>query len=161
MQRIAVFADTHIPERAHRLPARLLKALAGVDQIWHAGDATTRSVLDELALVAPVIAVRGNMDLDMPDLPRQQRLHLEGITVQLVHGHGYPKAELGRHLLLAYPDADLIVHGHTHQAFWGRVGTQWVLNPGSPFDPGRTGRGTFGMLMIQDSRITGEIITVP
>lgn len=60
--RIGVVADTHIPGRARALPEALLRGLAGVDLILHAGDICVAPVLDWLAELAPVIAVAGNND---------------------------------------------------------------------------------------------------
>lgn len=60
--RIGVISDTHVPVRARALPGEVLRIFAGVDLILHAGDLVTLDVLDELRAIAPVFAVRGNVD---------------------------------------------------------------------------------------------------
>jgi putative phosphoesterase len=104
-------------------------ALAGVDLILHAGDVGDQLVLDELALIAPVRAVRGNTDSHELDLPAAIDIELDGVRVHVSHGHevGRPGPE---NLSSAY-DATLVVYGHTHRQRVDRVGEQWVVNPGA------------------------------
>src|SRR5687767_5971354 len=64
--RVVVVADTH--SQPHPLTARWIKALAP-SAILHAGDIGNLGVLDDLAQIAPVIAVRGNIDERASDLP--------------------------------------------------------------------------------------------
>ena len=160
MLHVAVLSDTHIPEQAKHLPKSLLKKLAGVDQIWHAGDCTSREVLNELATLAPVVAVRGNMDLGLGELPLCLRFKIAELRVVLLHGHGYSRERLHQELVRAHPNADIIVYGHTHSPFWGKIGEQWLLNPGSPLDASRAGQASFGMLEIDHDQVQGEIVRV-
>ena len=111
--------------------------------IVHTGDLTAAAVLDELSALAPVEAVRGNMDA--PDLrgllPERRVVEAEGLRVGLVHDAG-PAA--GRHERLVgwFPGCDLLVYGHTHLPEVARHGEAWVVNPGSPTErrraPGHT-----------------------
>jgi putative phosphoesterase len=111
--------------------------------IVHTGDLTAPTVLDELSALAPVEAVRGNMD--MPELrgvlPERRIVEAEGLRVGLVHDAG-PAA--GRHERLAgwFPDCDLLAYGHTHLPEVARHRDVWVVNPGSPTErrraPGHT-----------------------
>ena len=72
MTRIGVVADSHVGEYLDALPAELFAALHGCDLVLHAGDISRPWVLDELARIAPVVAVRGDHDqLDGLELPRQ------------------------------------------------------------------------------------------
>ena len=87
MVRVGVVADSHIPDRMRALPPTALEALAGVDAILHAGDICVQRVLDALAAVAPVYAVRGNRDL-LLRLPLDRELSFEVVKVGLTHGHG-------------------------------------------------------------------------
>jgi predicted phosphodiesterase len=63
---LAVVADTH--SHPHPMTATRIRALAP-DAILHAGDIGDRSVLDELTALAPLHAVRGNIDGAMPGVP--------------------------------------------------------------------------------------------
>jgi uncharacterized protein len=147
--RIGVIADTHCPEFVDRLPERVFEVFAGVDLILHAGDVNAQSTLDELARTAPVEAVRGDHDRDLVGLPPVRELTVEGRRVVLVHGHrsrwieephtllwtlslGYfrPHADLSRSLRRRFPDADVIVYGHTHRAEARSIDGALLFNPG-------------------------------
>ena len=105
-------------------------ALEGVSLILHAGDVGGDEVLDELALIAPVMAVCGNTDA--PGDPRLKaviELEAAGLTIHVSHGHelGSPTPEK---LLAAY-SAEVIVYGHTHRALVTRADGRLVVNPGA------------------------------
>ena len=104
-------------------------ALAGVALILHAGDVGGTEILDELALIAPIHAVRGNTDPPGGGLSEAVDLTLEGSRIHVSHGHelGAPKPAL---LAAAYP-VDVVVYGHTHVALVERVGSTLVVNPGA------------------------------
>lgn len=123
---VGLISDTH-----GLLRASAMRALEGVELILHAGDVGNRDVLIELAALAPVHAVHGNVDdIHMPGLEAHRWLSLEGWQIHVSHGH-----EVGRPspaaLLHRYPDADLLVFGHTHQAVVHRAGARVVVNPGA------------------------------
>jgi putative phosphoesterase len=106
------------------------KALEGVELILHSGDVGGDSILDELALIAPVHAVRGNTDPPGdPRLPESIEVRVGGVRIHVSHGHetGAPTPEK----LLARYDADVIVYGHTHEALVVKADGRWVVNPGA------------------------------
>lgn len=177
---LGVLADTHIPDRSAGLHPRILPVFrqAGVQAILHAGDVSVPQVLAELSALAPVHTVGGNRDwLRLPGLPAQLRLSFEGIEIALVHGHGglvgYFKEKITHTLhgyrreyyidLLAraYPGADVIVFGHSHQPLNLRVGQVLLFNPGSaccpenPNDP-----PSAGLLYLSAGSVRGEIISL-
>jgi len=122
---LGLISDTH-----GLLRADVHDALAGVSLILHAGDVGGDAILDELALIAPVAAVRGNTDA--PGQPRlEERIDraIAGLRVHVSHGHevGSPTPAA---LLAAY-DADIIVYGHTHRPLVTRAGRRIVVNPGA------------------------------
>lgn len=105
-------------------------ALAGVERILHAGDVGGDEILDELALIAPVEAVRGNTDRPGdPRLRESLSLDVGGLRIHVSHGHevGAPTPER----LAARYDADVIVYGHTHRPLVARVAGRLVVNPGA------------------------------
>ena len=123
---IGLISDTH-----GLLRASAMHALEGVALILHAGDVGSRDVLIELAAIAPVHAVYGNVDdAHTPELDAHRWLTLEGWQVHVSHGHevGRPTPEA---LLRRYPDAGLIIFGHTHRAVVHRAGGRVVINPGA------------------------------
>lgn len=131
--RIAVVADTH--SQPHPATADRLRALAP-DAIFHAGDIGELAVLDQLATIAPVYAVRGNIDTRAHELPDVLVLDVVAgdrtIRVLLVHIAVYgPKlrAEIAR--LARAEGAALVVCGHSHVPFMGEDRGVTVFNPGS------------------------------
>lgn len=106
------------------------RALAGVELILHAGDVGGDAVLDELGLIAPVVAVFGNTDPPGdPRLTRTIERAVDGVRVHVSHGHelGVPTPEK----LLSRYAADVIVYGHTHQPMIVRASGRLVVNPGA------------------------------
>jgi uncharacterized protein len=146
---VGVLSDTHCPEFVDRLPERIFKVLQGVQLIVHAGDVNASSTLEQLEQIAPVHAVRGDHDRELGSLPRWREVTVEGRKIVVVHGDrsrwieepntflwtvslGYfrPLAGLPRALARKFPDADVIVFGHTHRSHMGRVGRALLFNPG-------------------------------
>lgn len=132
--RVALVADTH--SRPHPAAADLIRELAP-DAILHAGDIGDRDVLDALSKVAPVLAVRGNIDERAADLPDSIAIDVRDgsatvLTVLLMHiaVHG-PKIRADAARLAASHGARLIVCGHSHVPFVGRDRGLTVFNPGS------------------------------
>lgn len=150
--RVGVIADTHIAGKGRSLPVALLEGLAGVDLILHAGDILTAEVLITLGYLAPVEAVAGNNDPPelVAALGRQKLLHLGGWRVGLVHGDGKSGTTLGR-ALAAFPDADVVVFGHSHQPYQAWHENRLVLNPGSPTDKRRAPRYSYAILELGEA----------
>lgn len=124
---VGLISDTH-----GLLRPGVFDRLAGVERILHAGDIGPVDLLIELEAIAPVTAVWGNTDgFDVrARVPEQAVVELEGWTIVVVHGHqlGSPTPDLLRE---AYPEADIIVYGHTHRAVLNRTGKKLVINPGA------------------------------
>ncbi|HEY9227439.1 MAG TPA: metallophosphoesterase family protein [Gemmatimonadaceae bacterium] len=105
-------------------------ALAGVEMILHAGDVGGDDILDELSLIAPVRAVRGNTDaIDDHRLSDAIDTEIGGIRIHVSHGHEVG-APTPAKLLARYP-ADVIVYGHTHKSLVTNAESRWVVNPGA------------------------------
>lgn len=133
-RRILVLGDTHIPDFAPRLPKTLGRYVRSADLILHTGDVTSPSVLDELAEHAPVHAALGNDD--GPDVEAwgarfEVRLELDGLRIAMLHDGGRRDGRQ-RRLARRFPDADLIVFGHSHIPIDTPVDGVRLLNPGSP-----------------------------
>ncbi len=122
---IGLISDTHglVRPRVH-------EALAGVELILHAGDVGGDEVLDELSLIAPVVAVYGNTDA--PGDPRLREAidrTIGGVTIHVSHGHEVGSPTPAR-LLARYP-AQVIVYGHTHRQHVAAMDGRLVVNPGA------------------------------
>ncbi|MBN1654421.1 MAG: metallophosphoesterase family protein [Deltaproteobacteria bacterium] len=132
--RLAIVADTH--SHPHPKTAEWIAALSP-DSILHAGDVGDLVVLDELARIAPVIAVRGNIDERAPLLPDAVTIDVRSgdasvMKLLLIHIAVYgPKIRADAARLTAVSGARLIVCGHSHVPFIGRERGLTVFNPGS------------------------------
>jgi hypothetical protein len=151
---VGLISDTH-----GRVRPDALEALRGADLILHAGDVGGRKVVEALARIAPVRAVRGNTDDPHdPDLADRVDLVVAGMRVHVSHGHelAHPTPER----LAARYDADVIVFGHTHVAVVDRVGSTLVVNPGSAGPARFGGQVSVGRLVITARGVEAEIITL-
>ena len=136
---LLLVADTHLgPGQGSRLTSRIAAHLAAADAVLHAGDLSDASVLKAVRESAPhteIHAVAGNTDHNV-ELPSRLTLELGGCTVALVHNSGPASGRKAR-LRRWFPDADLVVFGHSHLP-WHEVDirtcdhhTQHHVNPGS------------------------------
>ena len=125
--RLGIIADTH-----GLLRPEVFEVFAEVDQILHAGDIGSPDLLTELEAIAPVTAVYGNCDgFDLRSrVPAVVETRIEGLDFLLIHGDqfGQPTPEK---IHRAYPDAEVIIYGHTHQPLLTTVDlVVTVMNPG-------------------------------
>ena len=153
--KIVAISDTHAPRRWKSCPPRVAGYLRQADLILHAGDVCTASVLDELAQYAPVHAVLGNND--GPDVaawgaPETLDLDLAGLKVSMIHDSG-PSAGRLRRMRRRFPEAGLVVFGHSHIPLDESADGLRILNPGSPTDRRRQPHGTIGLLTVADGRL--------
>ena len=153
--RIVVLSDTHAPRRWRSCPPAVASQLRGADLILHAGDVCTAAVLDELAQYAPVTAVVGNND--GPDVAawgaaETASLAAGGLRVAMIHDSGAAAGRLPR-LRARFPEADLVVFGHSHIPLDAADGALRIFNPGSPTDRRRQPHGTIGVLQIASGRL--------
>jgi putative phosphoesterase len=158
--RVAVLSDTHAPRFWKRCPPAVAGHLQGADLILHAGDVCRATVLDELAAFAPVRAVLGNNDT--PDVaawgaPPELSLDLDGLRVAMVHDAG-PMDGRPRRMRRRFPDAQLVVFGHSHIPLDLAADGVRLFNPGSPTDKRRQPHGTMGLLDIADGALVGARI---
>lgn len=150
--KIGVISDTHVKGLGD-MPAPILRALAEVDLIIHAGDFTEVVVLDGLRKLGEVKAVHGNMDsVELKRvLPPEDLFEVNGKKVGLTHGSGGPRG-IAKRVREMFGDVSIIIYGHSHEPY------NAVIRGSLLFNPGR-GRDSFGLLTIDDE-IRGEIIRV-
>jgi putative phosphoesterase len=155
VRHVVVVADTHIRRGgSRRLPDAAYAHLERADVILHAGDILVGEVLDELAGFAPVHAVLGNNDQELVGvLPEVVELDLEGVKVAMVHDSG-DAAGRARRLRRRFPDAGVVVFGHSHIP-WLAPGLdgQVLLNPGSPTERRRQPVHTLATFDVEDGRL--------
>jgi len=162
---IGVISDTHIPERSEHIPKEIISGLKDVDLIIHAGDLVELKVLDILKKINPqVIAVYGNMDyLEVKkNLPSQQIVELEGLSVGICHGWGAPNKlkEVVRDVFKG-KKVDMIIFGHSHFPINESTEGVYYFNPGSACDKIFSPFNSYGILEIEDKKIKkAEIIKI-
>jgi putative phosphoesterase len=114
-----------------------------------------------LEAIAPVIAVRGNTD--RADIwaraPEEVELELAGWKTVVVHGDkfGSPTPVILRN---AYPDAEIIVFGHTHRPLLNRAGGRLVINPGAAGPRRFDLAPSVGIMTLSDDGAEAEIIEI-
>jgi len=148
--KIGVLSDTH-----GLLRPEVALAFAGVDHIHHLGDVGRISILDELRAIAPVTAVRGNIDREGPcaDLPETEVVLFHGRYLYLLHD----LATL--HLDPAAAKFAAVLYGHSHVPNFTHKRGVLYFNPGS-CGPRRFNLPvTVGLLTIEeDAEPRAEII---
>jgi hypothetical protein len=151
---IGLISDTH-----GMLRAGVHQAFAGVELILHAGDVGGDEILDELELIAPVMAVYGNTDeTNDPRLSAAIDRVIGGLSIHVSHGHEVGSPTPAR--LLERYAADVIVYGHTHQQFVTRADTRLVVNPGAAGARRFKLSPSVGLLRIADGRAEVELIAL-
>lgn len=184
---VGVLADTHLPFRLKHLPPAILQIFQGVDLILHAGDVDQLEHLEPLVALAPLYAVRGNLHFKPTelshgglDLPVDVHLSLLGHRLVVNHG-GWPNfwalagdwfwekllepsrkgsnARIARRLLRWYPEADIIIFGHSHRSYVKRHGRTLLFNPGgvAPLDDWTP---SVGRLRITPHEVAAEVIPI-
>jgi putative phosphoesterase len=149
--KIGVISDTH-----GLLRPEAVSALRGVEHILHAGDVGDAAILDQLAQLAPITAIRGNIDRTGPcaKLPATEMIELAGISIYMLHDV---------HELDLDPVAagiQVIISGHSHKPL-----IEWkkgVLY----FNPGSAGPRRFslpissGLLEITNGTVSPRLVTL-
>ncbi|MBA2291966.1 MAG: metallophosphoesterase family protein [Gemmatimonadales bacterium] len=126
--RIGVISDTH-----GMLRPEVFEVFEGVDHILHAGDIGPPDIITELEAIAPVTAVHGNTDgFDIrANIPDVARVQLDGFDIVVTHGDQLGRRPTPAALHQEYPDADIIIFGHTHRPLLETVDVVvTVMNPG-------------------------------
>ena len=124
------------------LTGNLVDQFADADVIVHAGDVGNLQVLETMAGIAPLEAVRGNNDVisKWPKgesnvcsaLPDALVLDLSGGELVVAHGHQWPRpASRHQQLRKRWPAARCIVYGHSHRMVIDQCCEPWVINPGA------------------------------
>ena len=128
-QRVGLVSDTH-----GWLDPALLEHFRGVTAIVHAGDVGDPAILDVLATVAPLTAVRGNIDGGpLRDLPLEATLRVGGRRIAALHIAGSPRRpNADARALVRRERPDLLIVGHSHIPAVARLGPD-----GAPLPPGR------------------------
>jgi uncharacterized protein len=148
---IGVISDTH-----GLIRPEALEALRGSHLILHAGDIGNSAVLDALASIAPVVAVKGNVDgAWAKDIPEDAVVEVGGVTFYMLHNLRDLdlKPEVGGFAA--------VISGHSHKASEERKNGVLYFNPGSAGPRRFTLPISLGRLTITDKDIRCEILKLP
>ena len=131
MQRIALLSDTH-----NYLDPKIFKYFDECDQIWHAGDIGTISIMDKLAEIKPVVAVYGNIDgQDVRNVyKKNERWMCEKVDVLMTHIGGYPtnySADAGSLIKENPPKLFICGHSHILKVMYDKKYNLLHINPGA------------------------------
>ncbi|MCF7907680.1 MAG: metallophosphoesterase [Candidatus Omnitrophica bacterium] len=165
MTRILVLSDTHIPTAADNLSAVIAKEAKKSDCCLHAGDFVSYSVFEALSSFKKTYGVYGNMDQERIkiELPEQQILKFEDVTLSLTHGAGHPANLIGylqNKFSEKIDEIDIFVFGHSHCATDEEIDKKIYFNPGSPTDKVFACYRSYGILEINGSEIKRRIIKI-
>ena len=158
--RVGVISDTHIPQ-LKKLPEAIWEHFTGVELIIHAGDLSVLAVLTELEAIAPVVAVQGNIEEDEVrlKLPIKREVVVGHCRIGIVHilGDSATRVRLARQ---EFPNARVVVFGHSHIPWNEDRGGQLLFNPGSATDRRRQPTCSIGILHVDDEEksVSGEVI---
>jgi putative phosphoesterase len=146
---IGVISDTH-----GHLPAGVQKAFEKVDLIIHAGDIGDERVLKVLSQIAPIVAVKGNMDSGKwaRNLPKSEFIEIGRIGVYVLH--------IASRLDVAPGNSDFkaIISGHTHRADIYEKNGITFLNPGSASYPKFGHPASVALLKLQRNALSVRLI---
>jgi putative phosphoesterase len=153
---VAVIGDTHIPSRAHTIPAHFRERIEAADHVIHTGDFDAEGTLANVrAMASRLTAVAGNMDRRM-SLPDVATADLGGVTFVVTHGtgsrSGYETRVANVVRESAGPDA-VGVAGHTHEVLDTVHDGVRLLNPGSATGASPADRATMLTVRVADGEL--------
>jgi putative phosphoesterase len=148
---IGIISDTH-----GLLRPEAVEAMQGVDMIIHAGDIGKEIVLDHLRAIAPVIAVRGNMDSEgwAYTLSRAEIIELHKTMVCVTHDIN------SLHLNPSLSHIQVVISGHTHRPSIGKHNGVLYINPGSAGPRRFSLPVSSALLNIRGKSLDAKIITL-
>jgi len=111
-------------------------------------------VYEELAKLAPVDGVAGN--IDEPDLtsllPHRRVVQAGEARIGMVHDAG-PRVGRAARLVAAFPGCDAVVYGHTHIPEAVQLGSAWIVNPGSPTERRSAPAHGMAVFVVEDGQL--------
>lgn len=153
---VGVISDTH-----GKLDEQVLELFAGVNHIIHAGDIGDEELIWQLEKIAPVIAVRGNIDNDRMCFPNERLAIIKGRTFFIRHQFAtVEKMNAAQQRLIEQRMPDVVVFGHSHQAYSGHWRGTLLFNPGGAGPKRFSLPRTVGLLELHEDSITSRIVTL-
>lgn len=136
MTRILAISDTHA-KNLNALPKALLSEISAADIVVHCGDYTGISLLQELKnSVKRFVGVYGNMDATdiRREVPAKTAFEVGGVRIGAIHPYwGGAPFGIEEAVVKEFDNVDLILFGHTHDAWTDTIGGITLLNPGQAY----------------------------
>jgi len=151
LKRVGLISDTH-----GLLRPQALDYLRGSDHIVHAGDIVDPAILDRLAELAPLTAVRGNNDTGAwaRALPETATLTLDGVTIHILHDLKELAIDPAAH------GVRVVIAGHSHKPACEERGGVLYVNPGSAGRRRFTLPISVGELLIEGGQVDVRLLTL-
>ncbi|OGR17259.1 MAG: YfcE family phosphodiesterase [Desulfobacterales bacterium GWB2_56_26] len=147
--RIGIIADTHGLMRPEAL-----KALQGSELIIHAGDIGNPQIMEELRTIAPIVAVRGNIDKEQwaQALPERESIEWAGISLYVIHD--IKELDLDP----AAAGFAAVISGHSHRPSIRHRSGVLLINPGSAGPRRFTLPVSVALIEVQNGAIEARLI---
>jgi uncharacterized protein len=146
---VGIISDTH-----GLLRPEAVEALRGSSLIIHAGDMGSDTIIPNLETIAPIYAVRGNVD-NGPwayKIPKSQSVEIEGVFIYVYHGHQEPELN---------PETSgfqVVVSGHSHQPSIETRNGILFINPGSAGPKRFRLPVSLAIATIHEGKVTAELL---
>ena len=127
MKKLCVLSDSH-----GFIHPDIIQIANQSDIVIHAGDIIDQSTLGQLQPKEKLIAIQGNNDAHLNDLNTVEMLEFTSGKIAIEHGHKHCHHKPSHTSLRnTYPEARVIIYGHTHKQVIDDSQTPWVINPGA------------------------------
>lgn len=162
MTRILVISDTH-SKSISDLPKKLFTEISNADIVVHCGDYNYLSLLHELRDISKkFIGVYGNIDpIEIRrEVPAKTTFEVDGARIGVIHPHwGGAPFGIEEAIVKEFENVDLILFGHTHDAWTGRIGEVALFNPGQAYSAYGE-KATAGIITVSDKGFDFRIISL-
>lgn len=180
---IVLIGDTHVPERAEKIPEQFVEEINQADIVMCTGDITDENVMEKMMEEADEFhVVRG--EEDYLELPEQDLVNIEGLTFGLIHGHQFDEGDVVGDTKPGIEDEEegekgmmekiteygklmnvnILVTGHTHSPFRAEKEGVIMFNPGTATGAkkeGETGKRTCIRIKMEEGKLVdSEIIQI-
>jgi putative phosphoesterase len=124
---IGILSDTH-----GFIHLDIVNLINQCDIAIHSGDIVDEKTLLQLKPKQQLIAIQGNNDEHLTQLKKVEKLNISGVNIVVDHGHTHGRKQPSHELLRSsYPNAKIIIYGHTHKQTIDKTSIPWIINPGA------------------------------
>lgn len=157
--KIGVMSDSHGNLKAVK---QAVDEMGQVDVIFHLGDYVEDALYLQTITDIPIHILKGNMDSFVNDGSMALETTLGGFRFFACHGHKYGVKNNLQCLYYAglEKNAQVILYGHTHHAYFEDDGRILIMNPGSVGAPRMGDSESYGLITIENGEIDAEVMPV-